>query len=172
LIGFGARDYWQACKQHGQGTGVVTTAVAQSVVGKTNGGTTDRCTHCATAALIVLIGALIALTGAHTVLQVHSLHWHPLCYRCTHCADRCTHCAIGALIALMGHTLCYQVTHCAHRCTHCVPGALIALTGAHATRCPHSAARCFMHPHFPGLHPNKAWLSGGQQYSEGLSREG
>ena len=59
----------------------------ESVVGKTNGGTTDRCTHCATAALIVLIGALIALTGAHTVLQVH----------CTG-----THCATGALIVLIG----------------------------------------------------------------------
>ena len=51
---------------------------------------------------IVLPGAVIALTGAHTVLQVHSLHWLPLCYRCTHCADRCIHYTVGALIVLIG----------------------------------------------------------------------
>jgi len=73
------------------------------------------------------------------VLQVHSLHGHPLCYRCTHCVDRwCTHCAIGALIVLIGAHIVLPAALIVLIGAYIVlPGALIALTGAHcAIRCP------------------------------------
>ena len=95
------------------------------------------------------------------VLQVHSLHGHPLCSRCTHCVDRwCTHCAIGALIVLIGAQIV-------------LPGALIALTGAHyATRCPHVLSGASCTHILQGYIPIRHGCSAGQQFSEGLSCEG